>query len=88
MKPSVEQFEGVKNQFVIRTEKGRYFQSYNSMIVFIPNDNTPIQLDKKYYDYSVTTSKYRNKFLNCTSKEIEKGIKFGTYILTDLNTNN
>ena len=39
-------------------------------------------LDK--WDYSVTTSKYRNIFLNENKKETEKKIKSGEYVLTDL----
>ena len=27
----------IANQFIITTKKGRYFQSYNSIIAFIPN---------------------------------------------------
>jgi hypothetical protein len=44
-----------------------------------------IYLDKKYWDYSVTTSKYRNIFLEESSKETAKKIEDGTYILTNLN---
>jgi hypothetical protein len=73
------------NQFSIRTEKGLYFQSYQSKIVFIPNDGTPIQLDKETWDYSQTTGKYRNMFLGETKKETEKKIASGEYILTNLN---
>lgn len=80
----VEQFEGSKNQFIVRTDKGNYFQSYKSMIVFKPFGGQ-IQLDQKYWDYSKTTGKFRNKFLNETKKETEKKIKDGIYILTDLN---
>ena len=80
----VEQFH-VKNQFVIKTDKGVYFQSYNSMIVFIPNDGSKIQLDKYYWDYSKTTGRYRNLFLNKNKKEIERKIANGEYVLTDLN---
>ena len=75
----VEQFEGrngaVKNQFIIRTSEGNYFQSYNSIIAFIPFMGRKIQLDETYWDYSVTTGKYRNQFLNETKKETEKKIK-------------
>ena len=42
-------------------------------------------LDKNFWDYSVTTGKYRNIFLNETKKETEKKIANGTYILTNLN---
>jgi hypothetical protein len=84
------------NQFVLHTEEGRYLQSYNSVIAFIPKNNpyqvtsaTPpewrIKLDRRTWDYSKTTGKYRNQFLNETKKETERKIKDGIYILTDLN---
>jgi hypothetical protein len=82
----------VPNQFVIYTNEGTYFQSYESIIAFIPKKYTvvgsndmDIQLDETYWDYSRTTGKYRNKFLNETKKETEKKIKSGEYVLTDLN---
>ena len=52
----------VANQFEIYDKKGRYFQSYNSIIVFI-NNKGQVFLDEYYWDYSVTTGKYRNQFL-------------------------
>ena len=75
----------VKNQFEITTPEGVYFQSYSSVIALKPNDGSPIKLDENYYNYSTTTSKYRNIFLNDDSKGIEAGIKSGKYILTNLN---
>lgn len=85
----IEQFEGqngpVKNQFIIRTMDGVYFQSYNSIIAFIPADGSKIQLDPDYWDYSTTTGKYRNQFLNETKKETEAKIKSGIYELVNLN---
>ncbi len=75
----------VKNQFRVSTPEGVYFQSYKSVIAFVPKDGTATQLDEKYYNYSTTTSKYRNIFLNDDSKGIEQGIKTGRYILTNLN---
>jgi hypothetical protein len=84
----VKQFEGrngaVKNQFILKTNKGTYFQSYDSMIAFKPLSGA-IQLDATYWDYSVTTGKYRNLFLGESKKETEAKIKSGEYILTDLN---
>lgn len=84
----VSQFEGrngaVKNQFEISTPEGRYFQSYDSVIIFIPNEGKT-QLDAKYWDYSVTTGKYRNQFLGEVKKETEAKIASGEYILTNLN---
>lgn len=75
----------VNNQFVIYTDKGKYFQSYDSIIAFTPEDSTPILLDKNYWDYSKTTSKYRNIFLGLTTEETKTLIKKGDIILTDLN---
>ena len=74
----------VPNQFVIWTDEGKYFQSYRVIIAFIDN-NGKVFLDKDYWDYSRTTSKYRNIFLNETIKDTKKKIKSGEYILTDLN---
>jgi hypothetical protein len=76
----------VVNQFILYTDEGRYFQSYNSIIAFIPYDkNKKRQLDKNTWAYSVTTSKYRNLFLNETTKQTEQKLKQGIYELTDLN---
>jgi len=73
------------NQFILHADNGNYFQSYDSIIVFRPFNGEKIQLDEKYWDYSKTTGKYRNLFLNETKKETEQKIKSGVYILTDLN---
>lgn len=78
----------IANQFIITNDNEEYFQSYKSIIakkVLMNNQFFMTYLDKKYWDYSVTTGKYRNIFLNETKKETEKKIKDGTYILTDLN---
>lgn len=89
MQTKVSQFDGrngaVKNQFEITTPEGRYFQSYDSVIVFKPNNGDKIQLDSRYWDYSKTTGKYRNQFLGETKKETEAKIASGEYILTNLN---
>ena len=79
----------IANQFVITDDNGNeFFQSYNSMIVkktkVTPFIDT-IELDQKYWNYSNTTGKYRNIFLNETIKETKKKIKSGEYILTELN---
>lgn len=66
----------VPNQFVIHTDNGIYFQSYDSVIAFV-DDNYNITLGK-YFDYSVTTSKYLHQFLKIyaghTMHIMEKGI--------------
>ena len=73
----------VANQFIITDGATDYFQSYRSMIV--KRVKGQVYLDEHYWDYSVTTSRYRNKFLNENTKETQKKIKDGTYILTNLN---
>jgi hypothetical protein len=73
----------VANQFIVKTETAVYFQSYESMIVKIEADK--VYLDLKFWNYSKTTAKHRNQFLNETTKETEKKIKEGIYILTNLN---
>ena len=81
----VSQFEGAKNQFEIEDNDGNvFFQSYNSMIAMVSFDGK-IYLDSYYWDYSKTTSKYRNRFLNMTTKEIKEAIKEGKITLTNLN---
>ena len=74
----------VANQFEIYTSKGKYFQSYNSIIAFIDN-NGKVFLDEDSWDYSRTTSKYRNLFLNKNTQEIKQLINEGEYKLKNLN---
>ena len=78
----------VANQFIITDDKtNEYFQSYRSMIVKKDYEGETVQvfLDQKYWNYSNTTGKYRNIFLNETIKDTRKKIKSGEYKLTDLN---
>lgn len=74
----------IANQFVIDTDEGIYFQSYRSIIAFCSN-NGKVTLDEKFWDYSTTTGKYRNQFLNEGIAETRKKIKSGIYVLTNLN---
>jgi len=74
----------VKNQFVIETPDGTYFQSYETVIAFRDN-NGNVWLDSRSWDYSMTTGKYRNQFLGMDRKETEKAIKSGEIQLVDLN---
>jgi len=75
----------IANQFIITDDVGNtFFQSYKSMIAKKTAINS-IELDQKYWNYSNTTGKYRNIFLNETIKDTRAKIKNGTYILTDLN---
>ncbi len=75
-----------KNQFEILTPEGEYFQSYGSIIAFVPAKyGKKTQLDKKYWNYSATTGKYRNIFLGEKRPETERKIKEKIYLLRDLN---
>ena len=84
----------VPNQFVIEHDDGktrtRYFQSYQTIIVkdvleYAEGQMWKTYLDKYKWNCSRTTSKYRNQFLDETTKETKKKIKSGEYILADLN---
>jgi hypothetical protein len=74
----------IANQFVIRTKQGVYFQSYDSLIVFI-NNKRQVFLDTCYWDYSNTTGKYRNQFLGENIQETRRKIKNKEYKLKNLN---
>ena len=74
----------VPNQFEITDDQGNiYFQSYSKVIA--KKVNGKIYLDSVYWDYSVTTGKYRNIFLGEKKPETEKKIKSGEYKLVNLN---
>ena len=75
----------IPNQFEIRTDKGVYFQSYNSIIAFIPYGNKPTILDRNAWDYSRTTGKYRNHFLGENIAQTRQKIADKVYKLKDLN---
>ena len=74
----------VANQFLIYEHDGVTFQSYSSIIAKKANDGK-ITLDERYWDYSVTTGKYRNQFLDEGIAETRKKIYSGEYMLADLN---
>lgn len=73
----------VANQFLIVDFDTDYFQSYDSIIVM--RHKGEVTLDRDTWNYSKTTSKYRNMFLNETTEETRKKIENGTYKLADLN---
>lgn len=84
--PKVENIEGnsgevVKNQFIIRTADAVIFQSYSSIIAVWQDRKLTLGCD---WDYSTTTGKYRNMFINEFTtlrvdgkKDIERLIKAG-----------
>lgn len=77
----------VANQFIIFDSNFTAFQSYDSVIVktSFEDGKRKIELDADKWNYSKTTSKYRNQFLGEKKAETEKKIKSGEYILTNLN---
>ena len=76
----------VANQFIITLNGMRIFQSYKSIIACIGYDGK-VTLDSIYWDYSRTTSKYRNIFLDVDTKTTRANIKSGKYTLANLNNN-
>ena len=84
----------IANQFIIEDGDIEYFQSYETIIAkkeygckneITGKYETRVTLDVNAWDYSVTTGKYRNMFLNETKKETEVKIKSGEYQFADLN---
>lgn len=73
----------IANQFIISASGIEFFQSYDSIIVKKASGRTI--LDEIYWNYSPTTSKYRNLFLGETTKETQAKIDSGEYFLRDLN---
>lgn len=72
------------NQFEIEGEDGSItFQSYTSVIAVKKNGKITLDADK--WDYSKTTGKFRNIFLNEKKADTERKIKDGTYLLANLN---
>jgi len=74
----------VPNQFIIWTDEEQFFQSYQTIIGRRDNEGN-VTLDKNRWDYSVTTSKYRNQWLGMNTKEIKKAIDNGTIKIMNLN---
>lgn len=69
----------VANQYIIYADGKEVFQSYASVIAI--KDGGKVYLTDKW-DYSRTTSKYLNQFLNVSGKrEVEKKIASGEYEL-------
>lgn len=89
-------YNKVANQYVITMPNGdRVFQSYQTIIavkhyskchdVNCMSSHLSVTLDKDAWNYSVTTSSYRNEFLGENTAETRKKIKSGEYKLAKLN---
>lgn len=79
----IEQGEGWNGNFI----KRETFQSYDSIIAIKTtwSDRVDIELDEQTWNYSRTTSKYRNMFLGESTQDTKDKIKAGVYKLTNLN---
>ena len=76
----------IPNQFILYFENGQMFQSYKSIIAVVfdtwKSKENPYYLGKDW-DYSKTTGKYRNDFLNNTKKETLEDLKNEIAILIE-----
>lgn len=61
------------------------FQSYDSLIG-VRTESGKVLLDEEYHDYSATTSKYRNQFLQSHTEQVKFSIKTGSIKLVRMNT--
>jgi len=75
----------VANQFIITDDEYEYFQSYKTVIAKRHISSGVVHLDNRAWDYSVTTSKYRNHFLGIDTKETKRRIESGEIQLVGLN---
>lgn len=71
------------DQTIIEEGNKEIFVSYGTRIV--ERKNGQVRLDRKFWNYSQTTGKYRNMFLRETRSQTEQKIKQGVYKLADLN---
>ena len=77
-----------KDQFVHYYDDGSSaFVSYGTTIAVRPADypKSRIQLDKHKWNYSITTARYRNRFLGEATAATRKRIQTGQYELVSLN---
>ena len=74
---SIKTGKPVANQFVINDGNKLVFQSYESMIVEFDKANSTITFGKDW-NYSRTTSKYRNEFLDMYFPELADTNKLKT----------
>lgn len=75
----------VANQFIITDGEFEFFQSYQTVIAKRHISAGVVTLDARRWDYSVTTSKYRNQFLGMSTAQVKRDIKSGAIALADLN---
>lgn len=81
----------VANQFeIVDTDNSTFFQSYNSIIAQVRDEDSAVYLDEYYWDYSRTTMKHLYNFLSqwgydLNKKKVLELIEDGVFTLTNLN---
>ena len=81
----------VPNQAILSDMTGKTFVSYGSKIVYQSKDRAsdglPLEIivDENYWDYSRTTGKYRNEFMNMGVQDVRDHIKEGRIQVGNLN---
>jgi hypothetical protein len=84
----------VRNQWLIETDRGVFFQSYNAIIAYRLKEKTAfnstgqVWLDRGLWNCSRTTARYRRLFLGEGIEETRNKIKSGEYKFYYLNTFN
>jgi len=73
-----------KDQVIVHDGDRSVFVSYGTPIAEIAGYGRAVTLDEDYWNYSVTTGQYRNKFLGEGVADTRKKIKDGTYKLATL----
>ena len=71
-------FNQVNNKNMYISNDGKVMLSYGKIIVIKHYDK--IYLNYDFYDFSKTTAKHRNYYLDVNSKEFNKNMKNGCYI--------
>lgn len=80
------QIENLNKNHVIVTEgTKRTLFSYGTAVAQVEDTDGQVTLDEANWDYSATTSKFRNQFLADTTPNTRKKIDAGIYKLDDLN---
>lgn len=81
----------VANQFeIVDTDNSTFFQSYDSIIAQVRDEDSAVYLDEYYWDYSRTTMKHLYNFLSqwgydLNKKKVLELIEDGVFTLTNLN---
>jgi len=73
------------NCLYISTDKGKFLQSYDKIIAYVPSDGSKTVIDPYYSDYSQTTKRHLLSFLGMSSDDYKKAKKNNLFTLKSLN---